>query len=221
MARDYAETLRGMLKLSTDTGTTQGERDHALDRALAFAAKHGIDIAMLEAETTGNLVISKRIAFRNPFAKDKGRLWSVVARHFGCDSIIISMKSNITRTYGYRSDLGLADTLYDLLWDHGCYELGMAVVPEYVSGRSFSTAFWAGYQSKISQRLNQAKNVAMAETTGAELVLASREDAVNNELAKDYPSTRKIQRGYIRSASGWSAGNAAGERASLGHPLNS
>jgi hypothetical protein len=220
MARDYAATLRAMMAKSNGTDN-EHERETYLNQALAFAAKHGIDIAMLEAETTGNLVISKRIAFRNPFAKDKGRLWGIVARHFGCHSVITSSKSNIYRTYGYRSDLGLADTLYDLLWGHGCYELGLADIPAYVSARSFSTAFWAGYQFKIKDRLNQAKNVAITETTGAELVLANREYAVDNEIAKDYPRLRKMQSRYIRSASGWSAGNAAGERASLGHPLNS
>jgi hypothetical protein len=214
MARDYAATLRAMLAKSRGTDNSL-EQETYFNQALTFAAKHGIDIAMLQEETTGNLVISKKIAFRNPFAKDKGRLWSVVTRHFGCHSVITSSKNNIYRTYGYSSDLGLADTLYDLLWDHGCYELGLADVPAYVSGRSFSTAFWAGYQFKIRDRLNQAKNTAVAETTGAELVLANREDAVDDEIAKDYPRLRKAQSRYIRSASGWSAGSAAGERANL------
>lgn len=218
MARDYAVTLRGILNLANDMSTTQGEREKALQRALKFAAAHGIDIAMLEQETTGNLVISKRIKFTKPFAKDKGRLWGVISRSFGCKSVRYPA-ANVYRTYGYKSDLGMADTLFDLLWEHGCIELGMAEVPYYVSAKSFSTAFWAGYENEISNRLDQARNIAVAETTGAELVLVSRKNAVEDEFNKQNPNLRSGQTRYIRSASGWSAGTQAGQRANLGHPL--
>lgn len=218
MARDYAAALRQMMAMANNDGASEKERATYLEKALAFAAKHGIDIAMLEAETTGNLVISRRFGFTRPFAKDKARLWSVVSHHFGCHSVVYS--GNVYRTYGYASDLGLADTLFDLLWEHGCNELGMAVVPEYVSARSFSTAFWAAYQSTIHSRLKLSKEAAVAETTGAALVLVSRENAVNDEIAKNHGELRSVNtRRYVRSMSGWAAGTDAGERANLGHPI--
>src|SRR5690348_14356472 len=160
MARDYAATLRKMMKLANEEITTKGEAGEALARAIQFAADHQLDMAMIQSEETGNLVTDKRILFRNPGAIEKARLYAYIAQHFNCRIIHPASKSKIDHIFGYANDINLTDVLFDLLWEHGCKELDAADIPEYYRAadkKSFATSFWLAYRSKIYDRLWRSK----------------------------------------------------------------
>lgn len=222
MARDYAETLRHMMKLAKREDGNEAESAKAMAKALAFAERHGLDIAMMEAEQEGNLVQDKKIFFRNPGALEKARLFGIIGRHFNCTLVKIGKARHI---FGYQNDLNLVDVLFDLLWDHGTYELGIADVPHWYSAgekKSFTTSFWYAYQEKIADRLHQSKNAILAEAgTGAELVLVKRADDAEEAMNKRYSNLvyQNASR-TVRSLRGMTAGTQAGERANLGHVLS-
>lgn len=224
MARDWATILTN-LKIKADRTDNAAERETFLSQMIALADKHGVDIAMLEQGTKDNPVKNKRIMFTNPFAIDKSRLYSIVAKHFNCQVILPGGKARVHHLFGFPNDLNLADVLYDLLWEFGVKEWETAVSGRtfYYAGdrKSFTTSFWYAYQAKISQRLRMSREAHLKETTGAELVLVKRSEEVNDAVGEEYPSLRYIKsQRSVRSMAGYSAGIEAGNRANLGHVLN-
>jgi hypothetical protein len=215
MPTNDEQKLVKMMALANDPANNQNERDSALAHALKWAARKGLDIAQLESVQSGVHAMGKKIRFSNPNSKFKGRLYSIIANSYNCRGVIINAKNTVYHYFGYKSDLDWTDSLFDILWAHGVFELAHTDIPEYVHGKTFSHSFWLAYCVKIRQRLAEARNEAVSGT-GAELVLVNRAKDAETALHDNY---KHITRGagiVANSASGWAAGTMAGERANLG-----
>lgn len=217
MVEDRVMDKLRKLKLHVDNArdsANQNEVDNALNLFLAYAAKYQVDISLLDNETSANKAAHRRISFKNPHAKDKGRLMSAIVRAYGGCSVILD--NDVWHYFAYQTDLDLADKMFDLLFDNGLRELAVASRNTTQSGRSFTTAFWAGYVSVLSRRLSDARNGALAESTsGAALVLAKRGDEAQDLKNTTYKRLRHGPARNIYSGSGYAAGAIAGKNAQL------
>ena len=180
----------------------QAESTTFEEEAAAFAAKaqqlmsrHSIDAALL-ARTEGEAPVLRRIAIDDPYFDAKSHLACCVANANRCSPIILNNQAMVA-VVGYANDLEMVEVLFTSLLAQAIS--GMARANATNTGgrtRSFRHSFLIGFSDRISTRLREtdASTVAAAasEVGGSALlpVLASRRDAVDDEMARLFPSTR-------------------------------
>lgn len=212
--------------LAKAESTTFAEEAEALTaKAQELMARHAIDAAMLDAGRAagGTTVAAWRIGVDDPYADAKSLLLDRIARANRSSAVWCKDLGSST-VFGDRSDLEMVELLFTSL-------LVQATEPMLRAGRSvdrygrsrttsFRKSFLVSYAVRIGERLAAATESAVAE--GAERhgsallpVLASRAEAVDEALHEAFPDT--YSRGPAASNhSGWLAGRAAAEMASLG-----
>jgi hypothetical protein len=225
------ETIRKLLAKAEDQATTAAEAESLSAKAAELMQKYCIDQAMLDAAarvTRKPQTVGKRtIVFDNQdFVPVRQRLLHAVADHNNCTTVIIDRaQPPRSELFGFESDLDVTEMLYTSLIVQAANALIAEDVPFGETPRSFTSAWWAGFASRIGTRLYysrlNAQKQAEAAEPGTAVVLKNRRDEVENAFRTEHPTTRTSRAGRGgRSRAGRAAGAAAGSRATLTTPGN-
>ena len=225
------ERVRALLAKAEST-TFPEEAEALTTKAQELMARHAIDEAMLEigGEAGPGEVVGWRIHVEDPYAGAKSILLGHIAKANRCRAVW-SSGLGIATVFGAPSDLEMVEVLFTSLLVQATE--AMVGAGRRVDGqgrsrtRSFRHSFLLAYAARIGERLAAATASVVAEGAarhGDALlpVLAGREEAVEEAVRAAFP--RLVHRDVrIGNYSGWVAGRAAAELASLavGDPLAS
>lgn len=222
-ARLYAGTLaRVRALLAKAESTTFEEEAEALTaKAQELIARHAIDEAVLQTVDDVGAPSVRRLLLDDPYADAKACLVAEVARANRCRSLYTTDLGWVT-AFGYDHDLDAVELLTTSLLAQATRAMIRHGARRDASGRSrtrsFRRAFLLGFAQRIGERLRQATDDQMpaaAEATGRLVpVLAARDDRLRAAERAAFPEL--VQRSTSASnPTGWSAGQAAAELASL------
>lgn len=192
-------------------------------KAAELMAKYSIDQAMLDA--TRSKAERETPTFHTEsfdgvrYGNRKLVLFYVIAEALGCKGV--SSGSGTLYVYGFKSDLENAKMLYLSLCVQGERFLARTPTPSYATTRAFRTSWWAGYTSRLSERVKEAMARTRQEASrepGTALVLRDRSLEVRDAFKAAHPSVRTRRVGGGSSYAGHTAGRAAADRADLGQP---
>ena len=223
------ETIRSLLRKAEDPSVTPAEAEAFSGKAAQMMATHGIEVAMLEAaeavEGRQQQVDQTLISL----ADETYRIYKITlldAAATACHCKVI-FGGTTAHVFGYDSDRDLVSMLYTSLLLQASHALLAEELPYGDNIRSFTSAWWDGYSTRIEKRLMESLHTATQEaeqrSPGAELVvrqravLAERASAVERAIHEVYPSvgTMSAPCGGASSA-GYAAGQRAGQNADLG-----
>jgi len=220
----WADKVRALMAKAEDPATTEAERESINEKIVYLVAKFSIEDSMLkDAAKEAIEVISQRFATKNPYAVDKQLLLSAIARVFHSQPIRPSGVKEVIIVIGHKDDVEKIFMLYASLVIQMINGLATAVKPTGVHGKSFNASWIKGYVTTVSQRVRiayaRAQEDVRNSTTGngMELVLRSRDVAVNAKVHEEFPVlvNRTINRSFSNKA-GYGAGSAAGRNADIG-----
>lgn len=245
------EEIEHYLRLATDSGATQAERDLASTRAEKLMVKHAIDRAMLDPEgKKAEEIIIRRVRIygsKSSYSMNKVLGLNQVVLAMGLRMMITDRrdkKNNYTNDkahieiniVGFESDLDEAEMMVRSLDLQVMVALrAWQKTPEYLNGagtlpreemflakHEFVKFFGSGAAHRIREERADAVQDAGPSTA---LVLVKREDKVKaafDDMAGDSTSVRQRESGLGRGA-GFAAGQqaGAGRKAGLGASVKS
>jgi hypothetical protein len=192
-------------------------------KAQQLMSRYALTEAMLEFQRGHDLTATThRFWLDDPYATAKSMLVGAVADANRCRTVL-------------HSDLGFVAVLGDPVDVDGTVLLATSLLVQATRAlvsagrhvtrtgqsrtRSFRQAFLLSYAQRIGERLTAANAETAADVSSTEgdllPVLASKELAVEELIAQDYPSlvSKPIK---VRNEAGWGAGRAAADAAQLG-----
>jgi len=223
--------IRKLLALAEDPSATPAEAAAFTEKAMALMARHGIDEALLSADTgRPGRVANRRLAMSAPYARDKATLAASIAMALRCKAILLTRdKDVVLQIFGFESDVRHADALFSSLLVQAAHELAITPIPNHEHPAAFRRSWWVGFAVAVNARLEQANRAAEAQaeqghknaTTetpdgpSVALVLAHRADEIDDAVAEIYPN---VQRGRQRrlSGGGRAEGYRSGQRVDMG-----
>ena len=212
--------VRSLLAKAEST-TFPDEAEALTAKAQELMDRHAIDRAMLAASApgTGARPDGRQITVDSPYASEKFQLLGAVARANRCRAVFAAW-SNEATVVGFDEDQETVELLYTSLLVQATSAMLAGADDPARRTRRYRHAFLVAFAARIGQRLEEADATVVAEADrahgGAVLpVLASRELAVEDEVARRFPHLRR-RRVSFSDATGWNEGRAAAERASLG-----
>ncbi|GAA0918943.1 hypothetical protein GCM10009560_16220 [Nonomuraea longicatena] len=219
--------IQGLLAKAQATNF-EAEADTYMAAALKLMAKYGVEMAHLaDSGQVADEVTTFEILIGTSYGVDRRALLVNIALAKRCRSVYMQMPNGYRVTIvGHASDLEQVKLLNASLQ----LQMGKGARTARDSKGKSSTAFkkgWMlGFSSRVYERILEAERAATREprpadttsTTGrsTELVLASREQAVQTAFEKRYPKLGKAPKRTLTNASGYSAGRAAGDQADIG-----
>jgi hypothetical protein len=221
--------VRALLAQAESTNY-EAEAETFTAAAQAMMARHSIDAAMLRgnADQGGRFDSDGprgvRLAVDNPYAEPKALLLQQIAEANSCRTVW-DKRIGLSTLVGFPADTAWVALLYTSLLvqaNTAIARAGSKVTRQGTSRtRAFRATFLAGFATRIGERLrettSQAQDEALAATGPSLLpVLASREQEVDDELSRIFPTVH--QRGRARWATdyeGWHAGRTAADLADL------
>lgn len=212
MSDDILRKVRALLAMAENPAATQDEAEAFAAKAEALIAKYAIDAALLEHKEHRGQVTLRKYPMPNPYAKAKGTLLNAIALTNSCRVVRLGSE-DVYAVYGYESDLAIVDMLYTSL----LLQSQSSLLRQARSDRSFRTAYWYGFASRVHARLTEVKKVAVADAeVGTALVLRDRASEVDSHVADAFPRMRKGRTTTVRDRSGYNSGSEAASRADLG-----
>jgi len=223
--------IRKLLALAEDPSATPAEAAAFTEKAMALMARHGIDEALLSADTgRPGRVANRRLAMSAPYARDKATLAASIAMALRCKAILLTRDKDIVlQIFGFESDVRHADALFSSLLVQAAHELAITPIPEHEHPAAFRRSWWVGFAVAVNARLEQANRAAEAQAEQAHqnatsgtadgpsvaLVLAHQADEIDDAVAEVYP---KVERGRQRrlSGGGRAEGYRSGQRVDMG-----
>jgi hypothetical protein len=219
--------VRALLAQAEST-TFEAEAETFTAKAQELMARHAIDAALLWSATERDeRPISIRIPIDDPYVDIKSFLLQCVARRSRCRSVWDDHHALAT-VVGFASDVASTEMLFTSLLVQAQTALqveGSKAGPGGRSrSRSFRSSFLMAFTQRIDQRLaeiNQAvEQTVEAETSGSLLpVLASRDNAVEDEVAAMFGQLVMSSVRGGSDAAGWACGRLAADLAELNTPL--
>lgn len=202
------------------------EAEALLAKAQDLMSRHAISEAMVEAgrgsATASESVTTLKITIDAPYASAKRTLLGAVSAANSCRTVYLggAAGTQICHVFGHRGELANVETLFASLSVQAVRAMVAAPVPPGDTPRRFRHAFLLSYATRVGQRLREAGEKARAEAaavggSGVALMLADRDDAVDEALREAYPRTRTA-RLSASSGAGWRSGRSAADRAGLG-----
>lgn len=222
--------VRKLLAKAEDAAATPAEAEVYTAKAAQLIADHGIDAALLAADSPGSDRVADRVVHLDaPYAQEKAQLLSAVAIGLRCRAVLRTRspwegpKEHSVHLFGHESDLERADLLFTSLLLQSTGQLSRTAVPPDEHVAAFRRSWLAGYRISIAARLRRSEEEAEARATAQDvsrgrstaLVLADRSHQVQQAVAEQYPELRAA-RPRTLSGSGMQAGYDAGARADLG-----
>lgn len=201
------------------------EADALTAKAQALMDRHSIDAAVLAASGRGPAATAsgRLVVIDDPYARAKYLLLSEVARANRSRAVFDPHHRRAT-VVGFPVDLEAVELLFTSLLIQATAAMLRAGVDGDTRSRAYRHAFLVSYAGRIGQRLREAAAAVVAEATAAHgasvlPVLAGRELAVDDELARQFPRLRNL-RVSVSHGGGWGAGRAAADRAQLHRPAS-
>jgi hypothetical protein len=194
-------------------------------QAQQLIAKYTIDEALLAARTREpTMPIGRRIGIDNPYEGPKAALLSVVARANRCRTVW-HQELGLVAVLGFAADLDAVELLFTSLLVQATAAISRAGAQRDRLGRSvtrsYRHSFLLAYGCRVGERLAAATTeaTAAADDRGGDPlpVLAARRQAVDDAVDRLFGRLVRSRSRPINNASGWHAGRAAADLASLHH----
>jgi len=213
--------VRALLAKAEST-TFEAEAEALVSKAHELMVRHAIDEAALAQRPGRGAVGSLRVFIDDPYATAKGSLLSRIAQASSCRSVQWSGYGFAT-VFGHEADLEAVELLYTSLLVQATAAVLHARPPG--DGRTagevkaFRRAWLFAFAQRIGERLSEARDSVVAEASadhGRSLLplLEARGAAAEEAMRAAVPRLRS-SRARVSSGEGWSAGRAAGDRATL------
>ena len=250
-SHDTAAQLRVIRKLLSRAESTdfEPERDACLAKVAELMARHSIEEAFVWArrdDAGRETPIERIIEIPHPYAARKSILYDAVGRHNGCSVINLGAYGGEVQrvaVIGFRGDVDRVEVLVTSLLLQLTREM-LAGGPANRGSSGSATAAWrrsfiTAFAWRVSERLaaarrdRESEKARQASATGSgdsqprepgpslALVLADRNDAVQDEVRRRYPRLRTTRINAGSSQHGYNAGVAAADRATLQDPVSS
>ncbi|MBB5081290.1 DUF2786 domain-containing protein [Nonomuraea endophytica] len=214
--------IQGLLAKAQATNF-EAEADTYMAAALKLMAKYGVEMAHLaDSGQVADEVTTFEVLIGTSYGVDRRALLVNIARAKRCRPVYRQMPNGYLVTIvGHASDLEQVKLLNASLQ----LQMGKGARTARDSSGKSSTGFrkgWMlGFYTRVYERMMDAERAATSEPRPAdtasatgrstELVLASREQAVQASFEKRYPKLGKAPKRTLTNASGYSAGRAAGD----------
>lgn len=222
------DKIAGLLAKAERTDN-EHERDAFNAKAESLMIKYGIEQAELEAagEVKPEEIIEVRIPFTGIYNMVMPDFVHTVARSLGNLSVLQSTswdkKTRTAYVIGHKSDVEAAQVLIASLqlqamsamkrwWKSFDDKVWMSNMEQYKARRQFIISFGYGAADRIKSERRTEEATA---STGAALVLASKQDRVNDHVQQTY-NPKKSRGGVQGGMAGHSEGRAAGRQANVG-----
>lgn len=215
------------------------ERTDNPAEAEAFSAKaeqlmltYAIDQAMLDAARTPEereKIVAVRMKLYAPYVSPKRVLVHNVAAVFNVqtiftDTVRYTAKDSVgySTLVGFTSDVEKVELLVTSLLVQQTRAIAAARPPYRTNLRRFRNSFAMGFAETVIARVRKAFAEAKKEATSTggtstELALFDRKQMVRAEYDAMFPTRTKSRAVSVNSAQGYRDGQAAGQRADLGH----
>jgi hypothetical protein len=199
----------------------EAESQTFIEKAQELMVRYAVEQADLDARgraTTRPDVVAERFRYVTSAHPDRNLL-SYVAVAADCRLIIHSQGRTTTQAtlVGQASDIAFTRALYASLLIQR--EAALARADRgYDNGRSFNHSFRQAFAVRVSRRLQESKQRVQTRVAGSELVLPSKGDAANRKVAELFPQVKPMSGTRTASSAGRSAGDRAGQTASLTRP---
>lgn len=210
---NWREVVSKLLTKADNAATTAEERETLQEKASFLMAKFGIT-ELVDGNITASQITKIKIPLTNPYKSHKRMLINGIARSLGGRSI---RSGDFVYVYGLPEDLARVKMLYESLLVQGIYGMAAATAPSYEHLKTFRHAWFIGYVESVVERVYNAANRAAQESgPGTDLVLANRQNLVDQAVRVDFPHLRKANPTYYKSVAARSAGYQTGQSADLG-----
>ena len=186
------------LLVKAESTNFEEEADALTAKAQELMARHAIDQAMVEAVTSSEEPVGRRVGVADPCAHSKANLLAVIADVNRCRSVWMA-GYGFSTVFGFAGDVDIVEVFYlsllvqatramTLLRRNGAAD----PAPERSSAQSFRRSFLLSFASRIGERLQTATRTAAAEAGdvhGGRLlpVLAGRAAAVDEAFDALFP----------------------------------
>jgi hypothetical protein len=233
------ELVRKLLAKAESTDSAP-EREALNERASELIAVYGIEEAML-SDAVKDQVTDTSFELPSPYALDwRGLMWAITSplrvraistRRWRNGHAVHSM-----RLFGYKNDIAYAEILFTSLRNQALAGMSDVIGSSGGSTTSDRKTYIMGFSAAVKTRLRAkeraaelaqeaqeraAKDAALLEgnfsagSPGVALVLANRNDKVDEAVSAVYPEVRTAA-ARLLSGRGFSSGYRDGKRASLG-----
>ena len=184
-------------------------------KAQDLMTRHALDEALLHSPTEQIDVDARRVHLRSPYTAAKVLLLDAVGRA-NRTKVIFLDAFDIATVVGTPVDVDQVEMLFTSLLiqaTRAMAEAGASRTGSFDRSATFRRSFLSAYAVRIGERLAEADRQATA-SYGTELVpvLQRQTEAVEDEFARLFPSTRTMRGGYLDQR-GWEAGREAADRA--------
>ena len=184
-------------------------------KAQDLMTRHALDEALLHSPTEQIDVDVRRVHLRSPYTAAKVLLLDAVGRA-NRTKVIFLDAFDIATVVGTPVDVDQVEMLFTSLLiqaTRAMAEAGASRTGSFDRSATFRRSFLSAYAVRIGERLAEADRQATA-SYGTELVpvLQRQTEAVEDEFARLFPSTRTMRGGYLDQR-GWDAGREAADRA--------
>ncbi|HSU37630.1 MAG TPA: DUF2786 domain-containing protein [Propionibacteriaceae bacterium] len=184
-------------------------------KAQDLMTRHALDEALLHSSTEQIDVDVRRVHLRSPYTAAKVLLLDAVGRA-NRTKVIFLDAFDMATVVGTPVDVDQVEMLFTSLLiqaTRAMAEAGASRSGSFDRSATFRRSFLSAYAVRIGERLMQADRQAAA-SYGSELVpvLRRQTEAVEDEFARLFPSTRTMRGGYLDQR-GWEAGRKAADRA--------
>lgn len=220
---DYAAKIDALLRKAEATDNPH-EAEAFSAAAERLMLKWSVDDAMLEAiraehgTKTADPIVAMKVKTHGPkaYSRISAMLATAIAGGMNTVKVIRHGDTGYISAHGTQADLDRWATLYESLaaQANGARLQWARELWRDAKGSDHS-AFLMGFATKVRERLTEERKHVVEETTGSELVLVNAKKRVEDAFAAAYPHARSGRKATVRSAAGYSNGQAAGGRASL------
>jgi hypothetical protein len=221
--------VRALLAKAESTGF-EAESEALTAKAQELMARHAIEEAVARYSSPGReRPLTRRVLVDDPYAAAKAQLLAVVAKANDVRCVWYGDLAMMA-VIGFAEDLDALAVLFtSLLFQASKAMLAKGKVRD-ARGRSrtrsFRQSFVVAFAMRIGERLAAAAVAARTQVdretarqeraTSLEVVLASRAQEIDEEVARVFPYTRPVAGLSVTNAEGWHAGRLAAELVTLG-----
>jgi hypothetical protein len=214
---DIISKVQKLLRVA-DSSDKPGEVSSAQSLAQELITKYQIEEAQLHDHIGEGNIVARRIETPKPYAIDKSVLLNSIAKHNFCK---VLRGEEYCMIYGYKSDIELCLTLYNILSLDMVNEMFIKLnkikknSKEKIHTKTWVKGFFGGYCITINERIRESKTKVINETnnTSVALVVRNKQHAIEEYFQKldRHPATQR----KIVASSGYNDGIDSGMKANI------
>jgi hypothetical protein len=226
--------IQTLLDLASDERTPEGERETAMNRAMALMAAHGVTDMMVDAARRAKTdeIIEKSIPMTDPYSYEKMMLAFEIGSALNCQARYTRWGRTVEliTLYGFRSDIERVELFYTSLLLQAVNAVRHERPDSYwgptaAETRKYRKNWLMGFAHRVGMRIAAQERAAREKydqdhqadgQPGTELVVATRRAQVLKYYDDRFASAkkgRKSRRSY--GDHGYADGGRAGARAKL------